>query len=97
MVWFSGRAVTDRDARMVEFTDIEVERIKFPQSTSEQEKQVDGGPEEGVGKWMPAQMALDRLLAVTAAIEKGKGPGRPAQHGSSKNHLHNHSIRVDSD
>jgi len=72
VVWFSARAATDRNARMVEFTDIVVERIKFPQSTSEQEKKWTEALSQDSGKWMPPQMELDRLLALTAAIEKGK-------------------------
>jgi hypothetical protein len=73
VAWFSARAVTDRDARMVEFKDIVVERIKFPQSTPEQEKKWTDVLSQDSGKWMPTGMELDRLLALTAAIERGKG------------------------
>jgi len=72
VVWFSARAITERNTRMVEFTDIEVDRIKFPQSTSEQEKQLTEVLRQESDKWMPTQMALDRLLTLTAAVEKGK-------------------------
>ena len=72
VVWFSARALTERSTRMVEFADIEVERIKFPQSTSEQETQLTEVLRQESDKWMPTQMALDRLLTLTAAIEKGK-------------------------
>jgi len=72
VVWFSARAITERNTRTVEFTDIEVDRIKFPQSTSEQEKQLTGVLRQESDKWMPTQMALDRLLTLTAAVEKGK-------------------------
>ncbi|MDD1749126.1 MAG: hypothetical protein LUO89_04550, partial [Methanothrix sp.] len=72
VIWFTSRALTDRDTRMVQFADTHVERIRFPQSTSEQEKQLTEVLMEGSGKWMPTQMALDRLLALTAAVEKGK-------------------------
>ena len=72
VVWFSARALTDRDARMVDFKDIEVEHIKFPQSTSEQEKQWADVLSKESEKWMPTRMALDRLLSLTAAIEKQK-------------------------
>jgi hypothetical protein len=72
VVWFSARALTERSARMVEFTDMEVERIKFPQSTPEQERQLTEVLRQEAGKWMPTQMALDRLLTLTAAIEKGR-------------------------
>ena len=72
VVWFSARAITDRDARIVEFRDIQVERIKFPHSTSEQEKQWTALLNKESEKWMPTRMAYDRLLALTAAVEKGK-------------------------
>lgn len=72
VVWFSARALTERSARMVEFTDIEVERIRFPQSMPEEERQLIEVLRQESDKWMPTQMALDRLLTLTAAIEKGK-------------------------
>jgi hypothetical protein len=70
--WFSARALTDRDTRMVQFADTHVERIRFPQSTSEQENRMTEVLMQESEKWMPAEMALDRLLALTAAVEKGK-------------------------
>lgn len=72
VVWFSARVLTERSARMVEFLDVEVERIKFPQFTPEQEKQLAEVLRLESDKWIPTQMSLDRLLTLTAAIEKGK-------------------------
>jgi hypothetical protein len=72
MVWFSGRAITDRETKSVEFRNMEVERVKFPQSTSEQEKQATEVLKKESAHWMPTQMTLDRLLAVTSANEWGK-------------------------
>ena len=72
MVWFSGRAITDRDAKMVNFTDMTVDRIKVPQSTSEQEKQLTELLKKESANWMPVEMPLDRLHAVTVANEWGK-------------------------
>jgi hypothetical protein len=37
VVWFSARAMTNRDTRLVEFSDLKIERVKFPFSTKEQE------------------------------------------------------------
>jgi hypothetical protein len=72
VVWFSARAITDPDVKMVEFRDIRVERVKFPHSTSDQEKPwVDLLKKESV-KWVPTRMAHSRLLALTAAVERGK-------------------------
>jgi len=70
--WFSARALTDRDTRMVQFADTHVERIRFPQSASEQENRLTEVLMQESDKWMPAEMALDRLLALTATVEKGK-------------------------
>ncbi len=70
--WFSARALTDRDTRMVQFADTRVDRIRFPQSTSEQENRMTEVLMQESDKWMPAGMALDRLLALTATVEKGK-------------------------
>ena len=72
MAWFSGRAITDRDSKMVTFTNMEVDRIKVPQSASEQEKQLTELLNKESANWMPVQMPLDRLLAVTVANEWGK-------------------------
>jgi hypothetical protein len=72
VVWFSARALTDRDARMVQFTDVNIQRVKFPNVTLEQEKQWAEILKEGADKWMPTQMEIDRLLTLTAAIERGK-------------------------
>ena len=70
--WFSARALTDRDSRIVRFADTRVEQIRFPQSTVEQENRMTEVLIRESDKWMPAEMALDRLLALTAAVEKGK-------------------------
>ena len=72
MLWFSGRAITARDTRTVEFKNIEVERVKIPQSTSEQEKRLAEMLTRESAKWMATQMPLEHLLAITAALEKGK-------------------------
>lgn len=74
VVWFSARALMDREARMVEFRNIVVERIKFPRSTPDQEREWEDVLTKVSGKWMPTHIALDRLLALTAAVEKGKMP-----------------------
>ncbi len=57
VVWFSGRAITDRDAKMVNFTDMKVDRIKVPQSTSEQEKQLTELLKKESANWMPVRDA----------------------------------------
>jgi hypothetical protein len=72
VVWFSARALTNRDTRMVEFSDLKIDRVKFPQSTKDQEKGLADFLEKDVDNWERTPMALDRFLAMTAAIEKEK-------------------------
>jgi len=72
VVWFSARALTDRNTRMVEFVDVNVERVKFPHSTQEQEKKWAALLEKETDPWENTKMSLDRLLTLTAAIEKEK-------------------------
>jgi hypothetical protein len=72
VVWFSARALTDRDTRMVEFVDVNVERVKFSHSTQAQEKKWAALLEKETDHWEHTRMSLDRLLALTAAIEREK-------------------------
>ena len=72
VVWFSARAITNRDTRMVEFTDLKIERVKFPFATKEQEKALADFLSRDVNNWERTPMALDRFLAQIAAIEKEK-------------------------
>lgn len=72
VVWFSARAKTNRDTRMVEFTDLKIERVKFPFATRDQEKALADFLAKDVNNWERTPMALDRFLAQIAAIEKEK-------------------------
>ena len=40
VVWFDGRVATDRDKRTVEFREIKVTKIKFPNAQPEQERRL---------------------------------------------------------
>jgi hypothetical protein len=68
----TGRAITDRDAKMVNSADMKVGQVKVPQSTSDQEKQLTELLKKESVNWMPVEMSLDRLLAVMVANEWGK-------------------------
>jgi len=72
VVWFSARALTNRDTRTVEFTDVKIDKVKFPHSSPSQEQELVGFLEKDVGHWQQTPMSLDRLLALTAAIEREK-------------------------
>ena len=72
VVWFSARAITNRDTRMVEFMDLKIEKVKFPFATKDQEKALADFLTKDVDNWERTPMALDRFLAQIAAIEKEK-------------------------
>jgi hypothetical protein len=70
VVWFSARALTDRDTRMVEFTDLKINQVRFSPSSSEQEKRMAAFFERNVDQLGQTPMTLDRFLAMTAAVEQ---------------------------
>lgn len=72
VVWFSARAMTNRDTRVVEFTDLKIERVKFPFATKDQEKALTDFLTHDVDNWERTPMALDRFLAEIATVEKEK-------------------------
>ena len=72
VAWFSARALTNRDTRLVEFTDLKIERVKFPFATKDQEKALSDFLTKDVNNWERTPMALDRFLAEIATIEKEK-------------------------
>lgn len=71
VVWFRSRISTDRDTRTVEFLDVKVEKMKFPNATPEQEKKLAAFLEKQIAQW-PRTMSLDRLLTMSEAVEKEK-------------------------
>ncbi len=68
-VWITSRLETDRDARMVDVLDMAVPRVRFPDSTPEQEAQLSRILEAEMPKW-DLSLSLDRLLANLEEIEK---------------------------
>ena len=72
VVWFATRVDTDRDTRMVTFNDIKAERMAFPHTTKEQEQKYARFLEDNIATWDQLTMSLDRLLAMTAALERQK-------------------------
>ena len=72
VVWFACRVDTDRDTRMVQFNDIKVERMAFPNTTKEQEQKYAKFLEDNIATWEQLTMSLDRLLAMAAEVEKQK-------------------------
>ena len=68
-VWFKARVETDRDARLVNMLGIEVPRVRFPEATPEQEKEVIAFLEEEIPKW-GMSVSLDRVIASLDLAEK---------------------------
>ena len=72
VVWFDSRITTDRDRRMVEFQEIKVSQIKFPNAKPEQESRLAAFLDREIAGWPKPTMSLDRLLADLAEVEKVK-------------------------
>ncbi len=70
-VWFRCRVDTDTDNRMVDFTDIKVPRVRFPESKPEDEKKLAAILEKEIPKW-DMNISLDRFLASLDMVEKEK-------------------------
>ncbi len=62
-VWFTAILDIDRDDRMVEIDKIHVDKVKFPNSTPEQEKKLAEFLEDEIPD-LDLEMSLDRLLAA---------------------------------
>lgn len=72
VVWFDSRVATDRDRRLVEFQEIKVAKIKFPNAEPEQERKLAAFLEQKIAAWEQPSISLDRLLADLAEVEKVK-------------------------
>ena len=60
-VWLSAEFETDRDTRMVSFTDIRVPTVRLPKATEEQQQKLTGILEAEIPKWA-LEMSLEELL-----------------------------------
>jgi len=69
VAWVDARVETDRDERTVRVLDLEVTRVRFPESTDEQEEQLGSLLEEQIPSW-DLDFSLDRLLASLAVLEQ---------------------------
>lgn len=72
VVWFDSRVATDRDKRTVEFQEIKVAKIKFPNAKPEQERRLAAFLDREIAGWQKRTISLDRLLADLAEVEKTK-------------------------
>ncbi len=67
-VWFTATLDIDRDDRMVEIDKIKVEKVKFPDSTPEQQKKLAEFLEDEIPD-LDLEISLDRLLAAIDQAE----------------------------
>ncbi len=72
VVWFDSQVATDRDKRTVEFQEIKVTQIKFPNAKPEQERRLAAFLDREIASWPKPTISLDRLLAALAEVEKVK-------------------------
>ncbi|MDG4595415.1 MAG: hypothetical protein P9F75_06940 [Candidatus Contendobacter sp.] len=75
VVWFESRITTDRDRRIAEFQEIKVTKTKFPNAQPEQERRLAAILDREIAGWPKPTIALDRLLAALAEVEKVKAGG----------------------
>lgn len=68
-IWMRARVETDRDTRMVEIIDVDITRVRFPDSTAEQEKKFADLLKKEIPRW-DLTISLDRLTASLELAEK---------------------------
>ncbi len=69
VVWMTARVETDRNDRTVSVVDLDVNRVRFPDATDEQEQALADLLEEEVPQW-DLTISLDRLLAGLEIAEQ---------------------------
>jgi hypothetical protein len=71
VAWVNARVSTDRDQRTARVVDIDVTRVRFPESTEEQEEALGGLLEEQVPLW-ELDLSIDQLLASLEGLEESR-------------------------
>ena len=69
VVWMTARIDTDLDTRIVAVLDVNVDRVRFPNSTSEQEASFAELLESEIPQW-ELELSLDRLLTSLEVVEQ---------------------------
>ena len=67
-VWISGRFEVDRDERMVDFFDITIPTVTFPEATEERQQKLADFLEGEIPKW-DLEIELDRLIPLLENAE----------------------------
>lgn len=71
---FTSQVETDRDNRIVTLTDINVNKVIFPDMQAEQKNKLDATLKSEMPKWT-LQMSLDEMLTSLELVEKEKEAG----------------------
>ncbi len=82
-VWLSSRFETDRDTRMVTFSDIRVPSVRFPEATEEQQQQLADILEREIPTWN-LEISLDQLLPTLDLAEHTDSSGAGLKHDPPK-------------
>ncbi len=69
VLWATARMRTDRDARTATLVSAKIDRVRFPEITEAQEKDLKAIVESEVGNW-EIVVSLDSLTALLAAAER---------------------------
>jgi len=69
VVWFDARILADKDSREVQIEEYTVRKVRFPESTPEQEKKLETYLEQEVPKW-DLRPSLDELEKSLGALPK---------------------------
>jgi hypothetical protein len=70
-MWFKSRLVTDFDTRLVDLEDVDIESVKFPEASEEEEEQMINLLESEIPA-MDLTYSLDRLLTSLEMVEKNQ-------------------------
>ena len=62
-VWITGRVDVDRDARMVDFYDIKIPTVAFPEASEEHQQRLAAFLEQEIPKW-DLEVELDRVIPL---------------------------------
>jgi hypothetical protein len=62
-VWITGRIEVDRDARMVDFYDIKIPSVAFPEASEERQQRLAAFLEQEIPKW-DLEVDLDRVIPL---------------------------------
>ncbi len=76
VVWIEATVTTDREERVVEFEEIKITRVRFPDASEAQQQKLAKLLEQEMPKWVP-QISLDRLMTSldTAEVEAQRALG----------------------